>query len=122
LEIASGKLRVFSRSIREDNKRDKLADSKSESKQWKDFDCSISTNDHINRCLESGLGHFVGANEQGVHDLQIAILNFSKFFPEVKEIHIQTDNIVALTYLVKIGGGESGPQPDKQGDLGRIVD
>jgi len=40
----------------------------------------------------------------------------------VKEIHIQTDNIVALTYLVKIGGGESGPQPDKQGDLGRIVD
>ena len=36
--------------------------------------------------------------------IQIAILTFSKFFPEVKAIHIQTDNIVALTYLIKMGG------------------
>lgn len=36
--------------------------------------------------------------------IQIAILTFSKWFPEVKAIHIQTDNIVALSYLIKMGG------------------
>ena len=39
--------------------------------------------------------------------IQIAIMTFSKIHSDVKAIHIQTDNVVALTYLKKMGGTKS---------------
>ena len=38
---------------------------------------------------------------------KFAILTFVKLFPKSKSIHIQMDNIVALSYLVKMGGTQS---------------
>lgn len=35
---------------------------------------------------------------------KLAILTFTQLFPMTNSIHIQMDNIMALTYLVKMGG------------------
>ena len=36
--------------------------------------------------------------------VQLAILTFTYMHPQVHSIHLQTDNMVALSYIVKIGG------------------
>jgi len=39
--------------------------------------------------------------------IHIALMTFVRIFPEVKAVHIQTDNMTALSYLVKMGGTKS---------------
>ena len=38
--------------------------------------------------------------------VKLAILTFTKY-RDVKEIHLQVDNVVALTYLKKMGGSQN---------------
>ena len=53
---------------------------------------------------------------------QLAILTFTYMHPQVHSIHLQTDNMVALSYIVKMGGD---PQQSfvrhQQGDLGLFI-
>lgn len=37
---------------------------------------------------------------------KLAILTFTKLFPKVKAIHLQMDNMAALSYIAKMGGGQ----------------
>ena len=76
--------------------------------------------DHNFRCLSSGLGAASQgqttegpwtAEEQKHHinilelkAAKLAILTFIRMHPEVKSIHLQTDDIVGLSYIVKMGG------------------
>ena len=55
--------------------------------------------------------------------IKLALLTFSKMF-NIKSIHFQVDNISALSYLMKMGGGytKQGDDSHFQRDLGiRIV-
>ena len=80
------------------------------------------TGSHTDRCLSKGLGATYNgisiggmwsAQEMKYHinileslAVKLAIQTFTKY-RDTKAIHLQVDNIVALTYLLKMGGTQT---------------
>ena len=97
-------------------------DNKSRSLQWPIINLASCTGSHTDRCLTKGLGAtFNGMSTRGMWSAQkmkyyinilgllavkLAIQTFTKY-RDVKAIHLQVDNIVALTYLMKMGGTQN---------------
>ena len=90
--------------------------------QWEITTPSTCRHVHDNRCLPGQGGvHLAKANQQGVHGqernknyvhinvlelkaIKLALLTFTKF-RKINHLHLQIDNMTALSYLLKMGGG-----------------
>ena len=91
--------------------------------QWKVHSCNETSHDNIIRCFKEGLGAFYqgyktekpwskleAKNHINVPELKAAkfdIMTFTKMFPTAKVVYLQIDNIVAHSYLTKMGGSHN---------------
>ena len=91
--------------------------------QWKVHSCNETSHDNIIRCFKEGLGAFCqgcktekpwskleAKNHINVPELKTAkfdIMTFTKMFPTAKVVYLQIDNIVAHSYLKKMGGSHN---------------
>ena len=100
-----------------------MVENKPRSLQWPIISSASCTGSHTDRCLNNGLGGGTcdgistggmwSAQEMKYHinilellAVKLAIQKFTKC-RDVKAIHLQVDNIVALPYLMKMGGTQN---------------
>ena len=124
--IFKGKLFISAKNSSEPpiKNRSTVVDNKSRSLQWLIINSPSCTCSHIDRCLNKGLGG--GATCNGISTggmwsaeemkyhinilellaVKLAIQTFTKY-RDVKAIHLQVDNIVTLTYLMKTRGTQN---------------
>ena len=70
---------------------------------------------------QGDVGHLRKINVFDSRTGKYAILTFSRLRRKAQSIHIQMDSIVAISYLVKIGGTQNGSDCSEQGNVGLFV-